>query len=203
MDVPSLLLIVYSSWMMSAIYIIITNQVNSPHWNRNVILMKFPSLALPERSRSYTFWHLLEQSMTKNSSECHFRCSAAPKCWRWLNWCDTIFFIENILRLCRLNWLEVIDICRYCILYLSFTLDRPRQSEFLPHGKRWPFYFTWSKSWMVTSMGLDNRSRHSNPQCSSTEFSGFHSKIDGLVQDCSISIAKALEILQSCTKPSI
>ena len=27
--------------------------------------------------------------------------------------------------------------------------------------------------------------------------------IDGLVQDCSISIAKALEILQSCTKPWI
>ena len=26
---------------------------------------------------------------------------------------------------------------------------------------------------------------------------------DGLVQDCSISIANALEILQSCTKPSI
>ena len=29
------------------------------------------------------------------------------------------------------------------------------------------------------------------------------SHIDGLVQDCSISIANALEILQSCTKPSI
>ena len=28
-------------------------------------------------------------------------------------------------------------------------------------------------------------------------------RIDGLVQDCSISIANALEILQSCTKPSI
>ena len=27
--------------------------------------------------------------------------------------------------------------------------------------------------------------------------------VDGLVQDCSISIANALEILQSCTKPSI
>ena len=27
--------------------------------------------------------------------------------------------------------------------------------------------------------------------------------IDGLVQDCSISIANALEILQSCPKPSI
>ena len=27
--------------------------------------------------------------------------------------------------------------------------------------------------------------------------------IDGLAQDCSISIANALEILQSCTKPSI
>ena len=27
--------------------------------------------------------------------------------------------------------------------------------------------------------------------------------IDGLVQDCSISIANALEILQSCIKPSI
>ena len=27
--------------------------------------------------------------------------------------------------------------------------------------------------------------------------------IDGLVQDCSISIAWALEILQFCTKPSI
>ena len=26
--------------------------------------------------------------------------------------------------------------------------------------------------------------------------------IDGLVQDCNISIANALEILQSCTKPS-
>ena len=26
--------------------------------------------------------------------------------------------------------------------------------------------------------------------------------IDGLMQDCSISIASALEILQSCTKPS-
>ena len=27
--------------------------------------------------------------------------------------------------------------------------------------------------------------------------------LDGLVQDCSNSIAKALELLQSCTKPSI
>ena len=27
--------------------------------------------------------------------------------------------------------------------------------------------------------------------------------IDGLVEDCNISIANALEILQSCTKPSI
>ena len=27
--------------------------------------------------------------------------------------------------------------------------------------------------------------------------------IDGLVQDCSNSIAKALELLQSCTKPSM
>ena len=27
--------------------------------------------------------------------------------------------------------------------------------------------------------------------------------VDGLMQDCSISIANALEILQSCTKPSI
>ena len=27
--------------------------------------------------------------------------------------------------------------------------------------------------------------------------------IDGLAQDCSISIANALEMLQSCTKPSI
>ena len=32
--------------------------------------------------------------------------------------------------------------------------------------------------------------------------SGLH-EIDGLVQDCNISIANALEILQSCTKPSI
>ena len=29
------------------------------------------------------------------------------------------------------------------------------------------------------------------------------SRIDGLVQDCSNSIANALELLQSCTKPSI
>ena len=28
-----------------------------------------------------------------------------------------------------------------------------------------------------------------------------HLQIDGLVQDCSISLAYALEILQSCTKP--
>ena len=31
----------------------------------------------------------------------------------------------------------------------------------------------------------------------------FHCNIDGLVQDCSNSIANALELLQSCTKPSI
>ena len=31
----------------------------------------------------------------------------------------------------------------------------------------------------------------------------FEMHIDGLVQDCSISIANALEILQSCIKPSI
>ena len=29
------------------------------------------------------------------------------------------------------------------------------------------------------------------------------SNLDGLMQDCSISIANALEILQSCTAPSI
>ena len=27
--------------------------------------------------------------------------------------------------------------------------------------------------------------------------------VDGLVEDCSISIANALEIMQSCTKPSL
>ena len=31
----------------------------------------------------------------------------------------------------------------------------------------------------------------------------FANSIDGLVQDCRISISNALEILQSCTKPSI
>ena len=31
----------------------------------------------------------------------------------------------------------------------------------------------------------------------------YMSHIDGLVQGCSISIANALEILQSCTKPSV
>ena len=36
----------------------------------------------------------------------------------------------------------------------------------------------------------------------STELSGFED-IDGLVQDCSISIGNALEILQFCTKPLI
>ena len=30
-----------------------------------------------------------------------------------------------------------------------------------------------------------------------------HKNIDGFMQDCSISIANTLEILQSCTKPSI
>ena len=36
------------------------------------------------------------------------------------------------------------------------------------------------------------------------ESTKMHAKhFDGLVQDCSISIANALEILQSCTKPSI
>ena len=34
-------------------------------------------------------------------------------------------------------------------------------------------------------------------------FTGIVQDIDGLVQDCSISIANALEILQSWTKPSI
>ena len=33
--------------------------------------------------------------------------------------------------------------------------------------------------------------------------SKYNYNIDGLVQDCRISIANALEILQSCTKPSI
>ena len=28
-------------------------------------------------------------------------------------------------------------------------------------------------------------------------------RVDGLVQDCSVSIADTLEILQSCTKPSM
>ena len=30
-----------------------------------------------------------------------------------------------------------------------------------------------------------------------------HNDIDGLVQDCGNSIANAMELLQSCTKPSI
>ena len=36
-----------------------------------------------------------------------------------------------------------------------------------------------------------------------TNFPGYDSHIEGLVQDCSNSIANALEILQSCTKSSI
>ena len=37
------------------------------------------------------------------------------------------------------------------------------------------------------------------PQCDNT----FMAYVDGLVQDCSNSIANALELLQSCTKPSM
>ena len=38
-----------------------------------------------------------------------------------------------------------------------------------------------------------------------SRYRDFHykEKIDGLVQDCSNSIANALELLQSCTKPSV
>ena len=39
-----------------------------------------------------------------------------------------------------------------------------------------------------------------NPFCPSQTYSVVH--IDGLVQDCTNSIANALELLQSCTKPS-
>ena len=35
------------------------------------------------------------------------------------------------------------------------------------------------------------------------EGKGSENCIDGLVQDCSITIANAMEILQSCTKPSV
>ena len=39
--------------------------------------------------------------------------------------------------------------------------------------------------------------------CIIISYSTNDQKLDGLVKDCSISIANALEILQSCTKPSI
>ena len=52
---------------------------------------------------------------------------------------------------------------------------------------------------------------HPDPRCSfnHTTFRlywhvrTYYNNFDGLVQDCSISIANAMEILQSCTKPSI
>ena len=42
-----------------------------------------------------------------------------------------------------------------------------------------------------------------DPLCKNTCCPGALNHIDSLSQDCSISIANALEILQSCTKPSI
>ena len=57
------------------------------------------------------------------------------------------------------------------------------------------------KSELATQIRADFEEAFQGPAAKVGEFRFFY--IDGLVQDCSVCIANALEILQSCTKPSI
>ena len=75
----------------------------------------------------------------------------------------------------------------YAYIYHSFTkVNIP----YIAHTFVWHIIPFWT--WLL---------RH--PKYLSLMWAMFFYHINGLVQDCSISIAKALEILQSCTKPSI
>ena len=78
------------------------------------------------------------------------------------------------------------------------------------HHKIWSYWLRQGVAWWHQAITCGN------VDCSTMRFCGIYigamslemrSKsildINGLVQDCSISIANALEILQSCTKPSI
>ena len=56
----------------------------------------------------------------------------------------------------------------------------------------WPLHQHWVEKERVTCKRTEGHSEDVNSK-----------DIGGLVQDCSISIALAMEILQSCTKPSI
>ena len=80
----------------------------------------------------------------------------------------------------------------------NFGLGAPYMRHFVVHA-----------FWLIGDLRFKDNSLPSNGLCESilpyiracdTLHKGY---IDGLVQDCSNSIANALELLQSCTKPSI
>ena len=63
--------------------------------------------------------------------------------------------------------------------------------------------WVWAMAKSTAIFYLGHSDALSNNMLFDPFFNGTHSHIDGLVQDCSNSIATALELLQSCTQPLI
>ena len=61
----------------------------------------------------------------------------------------------------------------------------------------------WTTPWWLHPVSNDDIACYQNLNFSQNESIKHNILINGLVQDCSISIANPLEILQSCTNPSI
>ena len=94
-------------------------------------------------------------------------------------WCNSKNLLDN-------KWTVVFNVVWYTPICISFW-NVNWCIHFLD------FFFWISKWYVMTSvLPIDRLRSYSIRQCN----------IDGLVQDCSNSIANALELLQSCTKPS-
>ena len=102
--------------------------------------------------------------------------------WHYMHfWIYTWEFI-HVLRMAIWNQclIQIEGIVQLCWCILSMTNDSNNTCHI--NAKK---YTTWKLTQITPGKIL------------------LHVRIDGLVQDCSNSIADALELLQSCTKPSI
>ena len=109
-----------------------------------------------------------------------------PWSWPW-NFKDILWNGSRYLRNVRADWNETMG------MWVDKILDQPCDLELWPRPWLWPWFFFVFLIYMHKNTS-DTTSVHEKM---------FVLYIDGLVQDCSNSMANTLELLHSCTKPSV
>ena len=115
-------------------------------------------------------------------------------CHIWSN-----FWFE-MLGSCILNLMQDYVLCYCC----SMVYVGRYKFDVTPVCRQWCYICLALSYWCVNGLVPDcNNSSVSNGVTTLVPSHLYQMCIDGLVQDCSISSALAMEILQSCTKPSV